>query len=119
MLRTSVGLALSLGLLAAPALAEVHYVLLMGDGYFPEYVYPAIGDQVKFVNESDVAMAATATDGSWTPGAMAPGTAVLVSVTDGMTQTFVDSENTAGLAAGTIDYQNPPPLDLENNASSN
>ncbi|EIE52749.1 hypothetical protein AL036_06165 [Salipiger aestuarii] len=119
MLRKTGILALSLGLLAAPAMAEVHYVLLMGDGYFPDYVYPAVGDQVKFVNESDITMAATATDGSWTTGVMLPGAVVMLDVTDGMTQTFVDSENTAGLAAGTIDYFNPAPLDLENNASSN
>lgn len=119
MLRKTGILALSLGLLAAPAMAEVHYVLLMGNGYFPEYVYPSVGDQVKFVNQSDISMAATATDGTWTTGVMAPGAVVLMDVADGMTQTFVDSENTASLAAGTIDYTNAAPLDLENNNDKN
>ncbi|MBU2962582.1 hypothetical protein KO516_17475 [Citreicella sp. C3M06] len=112
-------LTLSLGLLAAPAMAEVHYVLMMGSGYFPDAVYPAIGDQVKFVNQSDIAMAATATDASWTTGIMLPAAEVLLDVSEGMTQTFTDTVNIDSIAEGTIDYVNPPPLDLAANAQSN
>lgn len=119
MLRKTGIVALSLGLFAAPAMAEVHYVLMMGSGFFPDEVFPTVGDQLKFVNESDISMAATATDDSWTTGVMEPGAVVLMKVTDGMTQTFVDTVNVETIATGTIDYINPPPLELESNAESN
>ncbi|WP_417721614.1 cupredoxin domain-containing protein [Salipiger sp.] len=115
MLRKSGLFAIALGCLAAPVQAEEHYVLMVGIGYFPDYVYPAVGDTVRFVNTSDVIMTATADDASWTTGPVNPGEAFLVTVTDGMNQTFTNGDT----AIGVIDYTNPPPLDLENNAETN
>ncbi|APZ52066.1 hypothetical protein [Salipiger abyssi] len=119
MLRKTGLLALTLGVLAAPLHASEHYVLLMGDGYFPDYVYPVVGDTIRFVNQSDVTMSATASDESWDTGPMAPGDVVILEVVDGMVQTFGDSVNGDNLAAGVIDYVNAAPLELERNYERN
>jgi len=104
MLRKFGFLALTLGLFAAPLSAEEHSVLLMGQGYFPSQVYPAIGDTVLFENSSIVAMSATASDGSWDTGVLQPGERYTLEVTQGMTQTFGDTVNEGSIAAGVISY---------------
>ncbi|MCR8547937.1 hypothetical protein M4578_08865 [Salipiger sp. P9] len=119
MLRKTGLLALTLGCLAMPLQAKEHYVLLLGDGYFPDYVYPNYGDTIRFVNNSNVAMSATATDASWTTGRMEPGAVVILEVVEGMKQTFVDTVATDSTAVGVIDYLNAAPLDLERNSEHN
>lgn len=119
MLRKSGLLALTLGLFAAPLQAEEHSVLLMGQGYFPSHVYPTVGDTVIFENSSIVPMSATATDASWDSGVLQPGEQFTLEVTDGMTQTFVDSVTEGSLAEGVIEYAAAPPLELERNSEPN
>lgn len=80
--------ALVLGVVATPLAAEEHYVLLMGTGYFPDYVYPEVGDTIKFVNASIYPMSATAVDLSWDTGVLLPQETVTIEVFDGMKQTF-------------------------------
>lgn len=77
------------------AVAEEHYVLMVGAGYFPDYIHPAVGDTLRFVNVGTVPMAATASDDSWTTGLVSPGEEFTLPVTSNMRQTF---ENT--LVAG-------------------
>lgn len=117
-MRKITTLALMLGSLAAPLTAAEHEVLMMGNGYFPDYVYPELGDTIVFRNASDIAMSATATDDSWTTGALQPGAAAQLLVAEGMTQTFRDTVQPDNPAAGVIDYINPAPLQLEENVSN-
>ncbi len=102
MLRTlCLSSVLALAGLATAASAEEHYVLMMGEGYFPDVVHPALGDTIRFINISDVPMAATASDDSWSTGLLLPEAEYVLSVTDGMQQSFA---NTLGAeAAGAED----------------
>ncbi len=119
MLRKTGLLALTLGVLAAPLHASEHDVLLLGGAYFPTSLYPAVGDTIRFVNESDITMSATATDASWDTGPLAPGEMTIIEVVDGMVQTYGDTVNEGNPAAGVIDYVNAPPLELERNSEPN
>ncbi|CUH75151.1 hypothetical protein [Tropicibacter naphthalenivorans] len=107
--------ALAFGVVAAPAVAEEHYVLMMGNGYFPDKIHPVVGDTIKFVNTSALPMSATAVDGTWTTGVLTPLNGVIIEVTDGMQQafenTFVDEvTGQKNPGTGIIDYVNPPDL---------
>ena len=119
MLRKTGILVLALGSLAAPLQAAEHYVLMMGIGYFPDQIYPDIGDTVRFVNESDLPMSAVATDQSWSTGLLLPAGQTVITVAEGMTQTFGDLLTEGSLATGVIDYTSEPPLDLERNLERN
>lgn len=110
---------LALGVVASPVAAEEHYVLLMGTGYFPNYVHPVVGDTIKFVNASAYPMSATADDQSWDTGIVLPNMSVTIDVVDGMKQTFRNSVTTNydgnGAAIGTdavgvIEYTKPADL---------
>ena len=111
--------ALAFGFVAVPAAAEEHYVLMMDTGYFPDYVYPAVGDTIKFVNAGTLPMNATADDLSWTTGDLLPEQSVVIEVVDGMKQTFrsivaVNGEIvTQSDTVGVIEYLNP--VDLATN----
>lgn len=107
---------LALAGLAAPLHAEEHYVLLMSKGYFPKDIHVQVGDTIRFVNEGSLPMSATATDDSWSTGIMVGDAQVVIPVTEGMKQTFVNKAtsvgfngqevNTAPDAVGVIDYYN-------------
>ncbi|WP_146586297.1 hypothetical protein [Puniceibacterium confluentis] len=122
--------------LAGSLQAEEHYVLLLGQGYFPDVVHPAVGDTIRFVNITDIPMAAIAEDGSWSTGELPENGEFILAVTDGMTQNYVSAlpepeapatETTSAepvtdpaappapepiIAAGVIDYVNPAPVEL-------
>ncbi|EPX75796.1 hypothetical protein [Salipiger mucosus] len=117
MLRKSGLLALALAGHAAPLHAEEHYVLMMGAGYFPDVVYPVVGDTVRFVNSGDAAMMATATDGSWTTGSLPPEAVYILPVTEGLTQEYTNglSLESDSFVSGVIDHANRAPIELENN----
>ena len=108
--------ALVLAGLATPVVAEEHYVLMMGNGYFPDYIHPVVGDTIRFINMTNYPMSATADDGSWDTGVLQPSAEYVLSVTDGMKQTYgnsvTDAVDTWGAAVGigvvgVIDYLNP------------
>lgn len=105
--------------LATPVVAEEHYVLMMGNGYFPKRIHVVPGDTIRFINMTPYAMSATAEDGSWDAGVLQQNEEVVLTVTDGMTKGFVNSVadavdpygRTVGLdARGVIDYTNPANL---------
>ncbi|MGR3271260.1 hypothetical protein DU478_12820 [Thalassococcus profundi] len=111
--------------LAAPLHAEEHYVMLLDTGYFPDLVHPSVGDTVRFYNQGELPMSATASDGSWSTGLLLPGQDYTLEVVDGMKATYnnllPDALDLGGLlgttgevveAIGQIDYLNPPPVDL-------
>lgn len=117
--------------LAAPLHAEEHYVLLLDTGYFPDVVYPDAGDTIKFVNQGELPMAASATDLSWSTGLLTPGSSFDLPVVEGMTMPYnnlmpgdvvadvllgiSDNAGTIGQvieATGKIDYVNDAPVDL-------
>ena len=119
MLRKSAILATLIGALAGPAAAVEHYVIIVGDGFFPDQVYPAIGDTVRFVNQSGTSTSASATDDTWTTGVLEPDAQYVLNVTDGMAQDFVSPLSASSGTVGMIDYQNAPPLELETNSEHN
>lgn len=107
--------ALVLGGLSAPAFAEEHYVLMMGNGYFPNFLYLNTGDTVRFINMTQFPTSATASDGSWDTGVLLQDQEYVLTVTDGMKQTYGNSVvdnidqwgDTVGLnMVGVIDYLN-------------
>ncbi|MHA7868349.1 MAG: cupredoxin domain-containing protein [Salipiger thiooxidans] len=118
-LALTLSIPLSVGLLSAPVHAEEHYVLMMGIGYFPDYVYPTVGDTIRFVNNSDLAMSAVATDDSWSTGLLQPGEQSLIDVVAGMQQSYGDLLTEGSTVAGVVDYTVEPPLDLERNLERN
>ncbi len=105
-----------------------HYVVMLGHGYFPASVHPVIGDTILFVNITDIPMAATAEDGSWSTGLLPENAAFILPVTDGMTMAYINgvpqpdgqieviesTEDTGAtiIAEGIVDYVNPAPVDL-------
>ncbi len=51
--------------------AEEHYVLIMGEGFFPATSYVAEGDTIRFINSSeDQTITVSANDESWTSGSL-------------------------------------------------
>ena len=74
--------------LAAPLHAEEHYVMLLDTGYFPDLVHPSVGDTVRFYNQGELPMSATASDGSWSTGLLLPGQDYTLEVVDGMKATY-------------------------------
>lgn len=117
MLRTfGLASALVLAGLATPAVAEEHYVLMMGNGYFPTSLHPVPGDTVRFINMSVHPMSATADDGTWDTGVLQQNEEFVLTVTDGMMPTYANSvlDNidqygaAVGLnAMGVIEYTTP------------
>ncbi|MCE0505177.1 MULTISPECIES: hypothetical protein [unclassified Roseivivax] len=63
-------------------ISETFEVVMLGYGYFPEVAHAGPEDSVRFYNASDVPMAATALDGSWSTGLVLPGEAFILAVTD-------------------------------------
>ena len=92
---------------------------MMGIGYFPDYVYPTVGDTIRFVNNSDLAMSAVATDDSWSTGLLQPGEQSIIDVVAGMQQSYGDLLTEGSTVAGVVDYTVEPPLDLERNLERN
>ncbi|MFP4328039.1 MAG: hypothetical protein ACLFQL_08520 [Paracoccaceae bacterium] len=88
-------------------MAEEHVVMLMGDAYFPEITYVAPGDSVQFVNGTDTAHSATATDGSWTSGILAANDTYLLQLETDMVLTFASDNNPDMTGAFSYD---PAPL---------
>ncbi|ETX30189.1 cupredoxin domain-containing protein [Roseivivax isoporae] len=86
--KTAAAAVLALASLTQAAMAEEHEVLMLGFGYFPEVIHPVPGDTIRFVNAGNIAMAATATDESWSTGLMIAGAEVTVPVVDGMTRDY-------------------------------
>ena len=99
--------------------------MLLDTGYFPDLVHPSVGDTVRFYNQGELPMSATASDGSWSTGLLLPGQDYTLEVVDGMKATYnnllPDALDLGGLlgttgevveAIGQIDYLNPPPVDL-------
>ena len=116
--KTGLMSALALAAATFSAQAEEHYVLLVGEGYFPDYIYPEVGDTIRFINSSSYPMSATASDGSWDSGVLQPNDEYVLPVTDGMKQTFGnsvdnntdDDGNIIGAdAIGVIEYTVPAP----------
>ncbi|QFT64258.1 hypothetical protein [Roseivivax sp. THAF30] len=60
----------------------VFEITMLGSGYFPEVAYVDPDDSIRFYNASNVAMAATALDLSWSTGLVSPGETVTLSVTN-------------------------------------
>ncbi|MHA6325559.1 hypothetical protein [Roseivivax sp. CAU 1753] len=59
---------------------KIFEVVMLGYGYFPEVAYAGSDWTIKFYNATDTPMAATATDGSWSTGLVAPGESYYVNL---------------------------------------
>ncbi|MFZ5964952.1 cupredoxin domain-containing protein [Thalassococcus sp. BH17M4-6] len=110
---------------ATPSQAEEHYVVMLDTGYFPDVVYPEPGDTIRFYNQGELPMSATAVDGSWSTGVLLPEQDYILLVEEGMKAQYdnsldivADPATATGEAGqvveaiGTIDYLNPAPTDL-------
>ncbi len=111
--------------------AEEHYVLMLGHGFFPDSAHPVIGDTIRFVNVTQIPMAATALDGSWTTGLLRENDAFVLPVIEGMTANYdntlpelgglLDAAAATALvsetvaASGIIDYLHPASVGLDAN----
>ncbi|KMK68884.1 hypothetical protein [Puniceibacterium sp. IMCC21224] len=123
--KTGLYSVLVLASLTAPLHAEEHYVVMLGEGYFPSTVYVLPGDTVRFVNQDPIPMAATATDSTWTTGLLATNGSFVLEVVDGMQSAYDNrlldlgglltvstNSEVVDAASGLIDYVNPAPVDL-------
>jgi len=79
--------------MAQPLAAEEHYVLIMGEGFFPETSYVQDGDTIRFINSVEDVHSATARDGSWTSGDLASSGFFILDVAQGVKQSFTSSRD--------------------------
>ena len=96
--------------------AEEHYVLLMGQGYFPDQVHVVAGDTIRFINMTTFPMSANAVDASWDTGVLQQNQEFVLPINEGMTQAYGNSvtdvvdqygQAVGIMAAGMIDYVTP------------
>jgi len=83
------------GLVAAPAAAEQHEVLVLGTGFFPGVIYANTGDTIRFVNESEATQYLIGDDNIWTIGPISPGAEVTFTIPHGMTHYFSSADTIA------------------------
>ncbi|ETX13982.1 copper-binding protein, plastocyanin/azurin family [Roseivivax halodurans JCM 10272] len=98
--------------LAAPAFAAEHEVIIVRGGYFPETIYAAPGDTIRFVNAGGATATIAATDGSWASDLIDVDATATIPVVEGMTKAYSRpaSQSTSGEAAvGYIEWEVPVP----------
>ncbi|KNG92575.1 hypothetical protein [Pseudaestuariivita atlantica] len=101
----SLTLAATLGT-ATPAAAVDHFVMMLGDGFFPDVIYVEDGDRVRFINGTGVVQTASAADGSWTTGELGVDEAINIEIVPGMHQVF--TANGIDTITGTVFFGLPP-----------
>ncbi|SEO18053.1 hypothetical protein SAMN04490248_102139 [Salinihabitans flavidus] len=97
--RTFAAAALTVMVGVMPLQAAEHQILIMGDGYFPDVAFVDPGDTVQFVNVTDLAGMATATDASWDSGVLEQNESFTLSVTE---ETHLEFANGADPETATI-----------------
>ena len=96
--------------LAAPAFAAEHEVIIVRGGYFPETIYAAPGDTIRFVNANGASALIAATDGSWASDPIDSDRTTVISVVEGMTKEYSGpSSQGAEASVGYIEWEVPAP----------
>ncbi|MDW4498702.1 hypothetical protein R5H30_11965 [Sulfitobacter sp. D35] len=86
-----------------------HTVIILADTYFPDTVYAAIGDNLRFVNESAEAHVVSAVAPAWTTGIIAPGTEIVIGIASWMEGAFYGNGDRA--FRGEISFERSPLAD--------
>ncbi|NNE52736.1 MAG: hypothetical protein HKN30_10075 [Sulfitobacter sp.] len=98
-IRKGAATVVGLALLAGPALAVDHEVLIVDGAYFPPLIYADIGDHLMFVNSSSDAHEVQAVDASWTSGTIPVDGSFSLEITDETVLTFNATADTEGNSA--------------------
>ena len=101
-------LAVATSLMAAPAKADNHSVLIMNGGYFPSFIYVNRGDNIIFTNQSDNDHTLSGPENSWVSDPIPVNGTYLLNISNQMAMTFSGLDATGAVMEGSFTYEAPP-----------
>ncbi|MEL7099532.1 MAG: hypothetical protein AAGM84_11945 [Pseudomonadota bacterium] len=79
--------------MATPAAAEQHEVLILDSGFFPIVTYVDAGDTIEFVNETSGPRYLIGDDNLWVVGPISGGSSATITIPQGMKNYFISADS--------------------------